>query len=254
MNWRVVAASEVGTSHISSGRPCEDSCWAQVDTAPDGTAVLSMFVADGAGTAMRGGDGAELAVNAAAEFVLGLIQAGNPALDAETLAPDLVSAVRSSIQAKAEAEGLSPRDFSCTFLGLLSSAAGTRVLQVGDGGIVVDLGEGLQVPIAPMNGEYANMTHFVTQDDALDVLATEFFSKPAQLAAVFSDGLQRLALRLADNTAHGPFFEPFFKVMLSSSEDQQDQLSAALSQFLASERVNERTDDDKSLALATLVP
>ena len=32
-------------------------------------------------------------------------------------------------------------------------------MQIGDGGVVVDLGHGLQLPLTPMAGEYANMTH-----------------------------------------------------------------------------------------------
>jgi hypothetical protein len=37
-------------------------------------------------------------------------------------------------------------------------------------------------------------------------------------------------------------------------EGKEDELTAALVDFLNSERVNERTDDDKTLALALLVP
>jgi hypothetical protein len=64
--------------------------------------------------------------------------------------------------------------------------------------------------------------------------------------------LQRLALNLATNTPHEPFFEPFFKVLSIVGENKEDELTAALVDFLKSERVNERTDDDKTLALACL--
>jgi hypothetical protein len=123
-------------------------------------------------------------------------------------------------------------------------------MQIGDGGIVVDVGNGLAVPINPMAGEYANMTNFVTDENAIDVLAVAVLpARPAKVA-VFSDGVQRLALNMATNTAHVPFFTPFFTVLATATAVQEDHLQAELARFLQSPAVNERTDDDKTLALA----
>lgn len=254
MSWRVLAASEIGTSHIETGRTCEDSCWAQVLQTKEGEPFLVIFVADGAGSASHGGEGAEIAMSAAASFIEKKLKHPEIAL-ADELAVGIVTAVRAAIDSKASADGLKARDFSCTFLGLVSMHRGTLLFQVGDGGIAVDFGDGqgLQVPIAPMGGEYANMTSFVTGEDAIAVLQCECFDKPVQQAALFSDGLQRLALNMASNTAHVPFFTPFFSVLSKSTEAQDDQLAAALQRFLASPAVNERTDDDKTLAIATLL-
>lgn len=253
MSWRVVAASEIGTSHVASGALCEDSCWAQVDDVCNRQPLLSMFVSDGAGSATRGGEGAELAIQSAADFVARKLKHGEFGLS-DALATDMVVAVRERIYAKAEADGLKARDFACTFLGVLSSHVGTLVMQIGDGGVVLDVGEGLEVAVIPMTGEYANMTHFVTDEDAVNVLATKSYPDPALRVAVFSDGLQRLALNLATNTPHEPFFTPFFNGMAKATAEQEDQLQALLVKFLGSAAVNERTDDDKTLALAVLMP
>lgn len=253
MSWRVVNASEVGTSHLGVNRPCEDSSWASVDVTPAGIEVLSIFVSDGAGSAARGGDGAEMAVQAAADFMAAKLAQPEFGFN-DALAVDLVVAVRARIYAAAELDGLTARDFACTLLGVISSKLGTVVFQVGDGGVVIDVGAGLEVPVVPMSGEYANMTHFVTDEDAVKVLVTKPFQKAASRVAVFSDGLQRLALNMATNTAHEPFFAPFFKVLAGASEAQEDELQAALVRFLASPAVNERTDDDKTLALAVQIP
>lgn len=211
-----------------------------------------MFVADGAGSAAQGGAGAELAVQAAASFMAEKLKQAEFGLN-DDLAVECITHVRSCMHARAEAEGVAARDFACTFLGVVSSAIGTLVLQVGDGGIVLDVGNGLEVPVVPMSGEYANMTHFVTDENAISVLATKAYSSPASRVAVFSDGLQRLALNMATNTAHEPFFAPFFKVLAISTPEQEDALHGALVRFLSSASVNERTDDDKTLALAVLV-
>ncbi|MBT3067952.1 PP2C family serine/threonine-protein phosphatase [Rhodoferax sp. U11-2br] len=251
MSWRVVCASEVGTSHVAVGRDCEDSCWAQVGATANGMPFLQLFVADGAGSASNGGEGADLAIQAAADFVDKKLRQPEFGLSDE-LATQCVMHVRDKLYGRADALGLKARDLACTFLGVLSCKLGTLVLQIGDGGIVLDVGQGLEVPVVPMSGEYANMTHFISDEDAVSQMVTKTYPGIASRIAVFSDGLQRLALNMAENTAHEPFFDKFFKVLGASSPEQDDQLHGALVRFLQSPAVNDRTDDDKTLALAVL--
>ena len=66
--------------------------------------------------------------------------------------------------------------------------------------------------------------------------------------ALFTDGLQTLALDYT-RAAHSPFFAPMFAAL--SSETEPGGLLGPLSAFLESPAVNERTDDDKTLILAT---
>jgi hypothetical protein len=252
VSWRVVSAFEVGTSHAATGAPCQDSCWAHVDALPDGEPLLAMVVADGAGSATRGGEGAELAIQSAAAFLDERLEAGSFELS-DVLATDLVMAVRRRIHEAAESVELQPRDFACTFLGLLSSAQGSLVFQIGDGAVVLDAGAGLEVAVVPMSGEYANMTHFVTDEDAIEVMVTKLYPGMVARAAAFSDGVQRLALNLATNTPHEPFFAPFFDGLAKATAEQEDQLQGLLVKFLGSAAVNERTDDDKTLALAVRI-
>jgi len=253
VSWFVVHASEIGTSHICSGTPCQDSCWSKVDSLPNNQSLLSIFVSDGAGSAARGGDGAELAIEAAADFVSDIIKQGEFGLS-DSLATNLILAVRDRIYSFAEAAGLNARDFACTFIGVFSLSNGTLVVQIGDGGVVIDVGMGLEVAVVPMAGEYANMTHFVTDEDAVTVFSTKIYSDRALRVAAFSDGIQRLALNLANNTPHEPFFLPFFQGMAKATLDQEDHLQALLLKFLGSQVVNDRTDDDKTLALAIWTP
>lgn len=253
MSWRIVYASEVGTSHLYKDTPCQDSCWAQVNLMNTKQPLLSMFVSDGAGSAARGGEGAELAIEAAATFMAAKLKQGEFGLN-DALATDIVLAVRERIYSAAEASGFNARDFACTFIGVLSSPLGTLVLQVGDGGVVVDTGIGLEVSVVPMAGEYANMTSFITDEDAVSIMASKTYPDPALRVAAFTDGIQRLALTMAKNTPHEPFFEPFFNGMAKVTAEQEDYLQTLLVKFLGSEAVNKRTDDDKTLALAVWQP
>jgi hypothetical protein len=245
-----VAASAVGTSHTATGTDCQDSCLAQVETNPAKPPLLTIFVADGAGTAPHGGTGAELAIEAATAFVgQQYAQAGEYALN-DHWAVECIQAVRAKIYAVADQQGAKARDYACTFLGVVASPVAMLLMQIGDGGIVVDVGNGLEVPITPMVGEYANMTNFVTDENAIEVLVVEVLPSKPEKVAVFSDGIQRLALNMSNNTAYTPFFTPFFGVLATATAAQEDHLQTELARFLDSPAVNERTDDDKTLALA----
>jgi hypothetical protein len=250
MSWRVVAASAVGTSHTLTGTGCQDSCYAQIEVNPLKPPILTIFVADGAGSALRGRDGAELAMEAAAAFVSQEYRKAEDFCLTDQIAVECVQAVRAKIYEEADRRGSKARDYACTFLGVLACPDALLLMQIGDGGIVVDTGSGLTVPITPMVGEYVNMTKFVTDEDAIDVLSVVLLHARPEKVAVFSDGIQRLALNMSNNTAHTPFFSPFFSVLAKSTTDQEDYLQAQLENFLNSTAVNERTDDDKTLALA----
>lgn len=69
--------------------------------------------------------------------------------------------------------------------------------------------------------------------------------------ALLSDGLQRLALHYQTRTAHAAFFKPMLATLRDASEDALESLSARLEDYLSSPAVNERTDDDKTLVLAS---
>jgi hypothetical protein len=62
---------------------------------------------------------------------------------------------------------------------------------------------------------------------------------------LFTDGIQSLAMRLSDDTPFPPFFQNIYHYGCKSNAS-----SDALAAFLDSERVCERTDDDKTLIVA----
>ena len=70
---------------------------------------------------------------------------------------------------------------------------------------------------------------------------------------MFSDGLQRLALDFAKTIPFEPFFQGLFPSVRAMSADDGEKLTQSLTDFLNSPRINERTDDDKTLILATRV-
>lgn len=246
MTWRVVAAKAIGTAHQANGSACQDAYCVEQDDK-----TLLIFVADGAGSVAYGGEGAKLAVQTAVTWMQArlvetpLVDTGFP----ETWPGDCLVAVRDRLQEQATAAGHALRDYACTLLGVVISGGQCLIMQLGDGAIVLDNGEGWQLPIAPMIGEYANMTVFVSDVAAAARLVSLQLPVPRALA-VFSDGLQGLALDLKKNCVHAPFFTPFFDVLAKVNDEQLADLPQALQKFLDSPAVTARTDDDKTLVLA----
>src|SRR2546427_5945529 len=75
--WRYVAASIVGTSHEKVGGACQDANDFQVYLLPSGENVLAAVVADGAGSAPCGGEGAARACSVFVGLVNDHLSSGN---------------------------------------------------------------------------------------------------------------------------------------------------------------------------------
>jgi hypothetical protein len=70
--------------------------------------------------------------------------------------------------------------------------------------------------------------------------------------ALLSDGIEPLVLHYASQTVHAPFFNRMFGPVRRSEVIGEDRaLSQNLEGYLASPAILERTDDDKTLVLAT---
>jgi hypothetical protein len=251
--WRTLAASVVGTSHASAGLPCADACAARVlRRRRAGGSLLVAVAADGAGTSERAPEGARLACEAvlarARRWAAG--EAELSTFGREAFLPWL-DEVRARIAAAARDQGRESRDFSCTLLVALVGERGAAFFQIGDGTIVYRRGDGAYVPaLWPQTGEYANCTWFVTDEDAAGRVQWTT-AEDVHEVALLTDGLQGLALRFATREAHGPFFEPMFARLRREREGQAKGLLQELRVFLGSAPVNQRTDDDKTLVLAT---
>ena len=106
----------------------------------------------------------------------------------------------------------------------------------------------------PDHGEYVNTTQFLTDADALAHLRIEQLDRPVDSVCLFSDGLERLVLDFRARAAHAPFFDAVFQRFGSEPAiGHASHVSDELGDLLASDTVNRRTDDDKSILCATLL-
>ena len=247
--WRAVYDSVAGTSHSGTGIPCQDSCRVVHLPVEEG-ALLVVCCADGAGSATYSADGAEIACDT---FVR-IIENDCRSLDIdENLSCDNVlewlREMRFRIEERANALRVEIRELASTFLAAVIGESTALFIQIGDGAIVVRNGDDYRPVFWPQSGEFANTTNFLTDDRFAERVEWNRLSERVDELAVFSDGLERLVLRFADRSVHRPFLEPFFAALRQA--ENSEEYFEPLRLFLGSPKVNERTDDDKTLILAT---
>ena len=248
--WRVAASSVRGASHARLEQPCQDAH--AVALLPNGALVAA--VADGAGSAAISEVGSALAAEtavAAIATLAALPEAG----DADGWRTVLTEALRLAqirLEAEAERREVDVNALATTLLLAVATAEGIAVMQVGDGAIVVGDADGSARALTfPLHGEYANTTVFLTGADALPT--AQFGLHPAAThLALFSDGLQRIALDMTTGAPFVPFFLPLFRFVATEAEATAAQTQ--LTSFLSSARVQERSDDDITLVLAAHLP
>lgn len=264
--WRVTGASVAGASHLKTGQPCQDAfAWERL---PDGT--LAVAVADGAGSALLGEIGAAVAVQAALQSLRHSLDplsctsteddsAENPddpqTVEHEFRGSDLLraalAAAKDAVEMEAWARQLPERELASTLILILAIPQQVYAAQIGDGAAVAMDADGHLIALTtPAGGEYVNQTTFLLSPNSLESAQVNDWRGEVAHLAVFTDGLQMLALKMPEATPHAPFFTPMFQFAASAEETAAAE--AELAAFLRSSRVAERTDDDLTLVVASL--
>lgn len=226
--------------------PCQDRLGCEA--LADGSLIAA--VADGAGSAARSGRGAEIAVQTTMTSIKDALNEGRT--DVPALLLQAAREARAAVLHEAELEGVGARSYASTLLAAVLSSRGDAALQIGDGVIAVKAEDEWCWVFWPQKGEYANTTRFLTDDDAVCQIQVEELRQGVVDIALMSDGLESLALHYTTRTAHSPFLQGIMDPLVQARDQSEvTALSESLEQFLSSERVQARTDDDMSLVLAT---
>jgi hypothetical protein len=251
--WRVAAASAIGTSHAKFGTPCQDAHVVKTFADKDGEEVLVVVVSDGAGSAAKAEAGSWLTCSTVAEAVeVYLIDGGKVGDIGLDVAQSWVGMVQQAVGLRAEDDVCVPRDYACTMLVAVVGHDAAAIMQIGDGATVVSDDEGWCWVHWPQHGEFANMTNFVTEPGAEEKLVFDLCRRRIDEVAVFSDGIERLVLHEASKTVFAPFFDRMFPAVRAlEAKGVDSRLSESLGGYLGSKTINDKTDDDKTLVLAT---
>ncbi|MBD2384402.1 PP2C family serine/threonine-protein phosphatase [Cylindrospermum sp. FACHB-282] len=246
--WRIVAASVCGTSHVKNKQLCQDAHHWQI--LPNN--VLVVAAADGAGSASQGKVGAMVAVETAIEHIsMETVTQDTLADDAqmrELLTKALVAA-KKAVEDEAASSNNQLHDLATTLIIMVATPKVVAVAQIGDGlAVAKDSIGDLFALTMPDNGEYINETTFLTSPGALETAQMRLWREDIVNVGVLTDGLQMLALNMVVGEPHKPFFFPLFE-FVANAEDKT-LAKEQLVRFLNSERITQRTDDDLTLVIA----
>jgi Protein phosphatase 2C len=246
--WVDACTSITGSSHVVRGTPCQDAS-AIVRLGKAGEIVI-LALSDGAGSSSHSDLGAQIVVRQwLNHFTTLLSEYHAPAAILEECGIDtihsILEAIRETVEAEAVAFEVEPSDFSATLLGAVLTPSFTLVAQVGDGCWVGSINGILGCLTWPTGGEFAGQTVFATSESARSALQIVHLLTPPSALAGFTDGMERLLLDFRTQVPAEGFFSPVFHALKASPQNFAGQLE----EYLQSENVCERTDDDKSLGI-----
>ncbi|MEH2313868.1 MAG: PP2C family serine/threonine-protein phosphatase [Nostoc sp.] len=255
MKWKAVARSAIGTSHQKQGIVCQD--YGKYCIFDD---VIVGAVADGAGSAKYSDVGSKLAVETVIKYLGRIseylqkrkrcwqnISQEFSQTEADKLFTKTVKKVIVELGKQAAKRDYSVNDLACTLLVFVATPDWVAAMQIGDGFIVRRSQESeYELLFQPDKGEFANETTFITSTNALKDMRVKVIPKKQEFICASTDGLEKVAIRLSDWKPFLPFFKPLEEYLHESVNPKEDKY---LIEFLNSERLNSRTDDDKTLLL-----
>ncbi|MBD2414103.1 serine/threonine protein phosphatase [Nostoc calcicola FACHB-389] len=246
--WRIVAASVCGTSHLRNKQLCQDAHHWQILS----DNILVAAAADGAGSASLGKVGAMIAVETAIESLSSKgVNRSSLTNDGyvRSLLNDAMLAAKKAVEDEAVACDKQLSDLATTLIIMVATPDVVAVAQIGDGlAVAKDQMGNLLALTMPDSGEYINETTFLTSPTALDTAQMKLWRTDIVNVGIITDGLQMLALNMVVGEPHKPFFFPLFE-FVANAEDKTA-AKEQLVKFLRSERIAQRTDDDLTLIIA----
>lgn len=252
MAWRGLVRSATGTRHQKQQQPCQDyGACLMLDKVAVGA------VADGAGSAALAEMGAKLAVDRVMRFLESSnrvlsrkhrLEKAFTEIEARQVFGRATEHAIAALERYAAENNCNLSDLACTLLIFVATPHWVASMQIGDGFILVHPdGSDYQLLCQPQKGEYANETAFITSPQALDEMQVTVLEGEQQFVCVATDAIERVAIQLRDWTPFPPFFHKLEEYLQETENPEQD--DAYLVDFLESERLSERTDDDKTLLL-----
>lgn len=248
--WAWATAAVRGTSHVKTGVRLQDALCAFEVEKNTGNVFCGM-VSDGAGSALFGGEGAALVCRTLSVEIRKFLSNANglPTREKYEL---WIDQVRDRIFLAAKKRNLTPRDFAATLVCVVSNGIESTVIHIGDGCAVFQDSENKSwlAPSWPNQGEFASTTYFITDEDLKELRVESVFG-PVSSIAIFTDGLERLALNFVERTPFAGFFDQMCRPLQGVDQFGKDaHLSDSLKKYLNGNAINSRTDDDKGLILA----
>jgi serine/threonine protein phosphatase PrpC len=207
-------------------------------------------VSDGSGSAKHSEEGAQVAVKTSVDYLTNNAPELTSEAEINTQLTQLVTQVREDLEKKAQELDCRFEDLACTLMVFMATPQRLAAMQIGDGFMVIrPLDNDFELLFTPDKGEYANETYFITAQNAEANVRIKTLEEEISFICVATDGLEKVAIKIQDYQPFTPFFTPLEQYLLTTSNLETDEY---LEQFLNSERLNAKTQDDKTILLGLL--
>jgi Protein phosphatase 2C len=263
VRWRLASGQATGRGHEQLGEPCKDRFGA-TEIRPG---VVSLTVADGAGSRVHAVRGATFAVEAATAAAREVFGTGVPSDEdawtdalfrlrkrAFALFDARLEAAMAGDWARANGRAAERADFATTLCTVVATDQAVGYVSVGDGFVVAqrDPGGPQLILSPPVDPDHAGATTFLTSPTrAAAARQRVVVDDRIRGLAVGTDGLLDALLDLGVEGDQGPYFvappalDRYFDLVGAGVLD-----TGALSRTLASPGFAATSDDDKTLVLA----
>jgi hypothetical protein len=240
---KIYGASVQGSSHIITDTPCHDSHAYRM--LKHGLGVVAS-VSDGMGSAKRAELGSTLAANFIVDYIEKHIDVNMDDTEIITLIKEGYVEVLDALHMEATSHELHVKDLNATLLVFLSIGDRQFYGQVGDCSLIGKTDAGYLVLAKQQRGEYANATFSICNEASIEQGLFEKIDGFYESVALMSDGIESISVSAKDQTVSKLFYDPFFNVFDHENFNQKD-VESSLIRFLSSERISNKTDDDKTL-------
>ena len=256
-DWRVATATAAGASHSRNNTPNQDAVsYSLIEVGYGQVAVIA--VADGAGSAAHSDEGSRIAVSAAVAAVAEGINRQPAAVFgkhlADSLARSAVKQARTAVVRYGLKQNIPPNELASTLILAIASDSLFTAAQVGDGAVIAfNIATGAAKTLCDAHtGEYANETTFITSRSRPHEIASVGHASgyDYDALALITDGLQNLALKMPEREAFLGFWNPMLQDLAQT--DEPEAVSERLHAFISGERVQSRTTDDVTIAIAAV--
>ena len=255
--WNLGGVSVIGFSHEENGTLCQDAHAFRVTQNNEVVAA----VADGAGSARLSHEGAKAFTTAIVDHLVSFLDGGSVSIhDASSIRSEIVANVNVTkkqlleTHAKSNAaedhggslEAFTLRDFHATIIIAVCGVGGGAFYHVGDGAgaaFLFDDPEGAVVS-KPENGEYANETYFVTEENWEEHLRVTPFSDSSDTILLMSDGVSGMAMTKGCEKPAVNFAVPLLKFLKKNDRETNE---LAVANTISKDSVRAITGDDKTL-------
>lgn len=238
VSWLAAVDYRQGTRHRAHQLPCHDF---GTLAKPTRTSVVGS-VAEGAVQGRLSHVGAQIAAKSAADALDEIARTG--AVPDEDDLRRILKRVRLVLVREAAERNCNLADLATTLIAFALTPDRIAALQIGNGFLIA---ASPARPYHSIGDSGSSDTRYVTDDEAEDAVSIAMDEGPVSFVAAGTDGLRGLSLSADDGRPHTSFLRPLNRYISTAESD--DEIHLGIREFLRSDHLAERIDDDMTLML-----